>query len=152
MGKQIKMSFPRYPAPLSFIRPEDAEKLAKKTETDGFYYDQADGFYYDGFYYDGFARDNGFYYQGQQNRQVAKYQQGFYYDQEEKKWKDQQATPLNGKTKRSTRRLSMLLPRKRQRQLKPLRSRTSMLQTRLRAESSPSLPPSDLPTKLPKSG
>merc|ERR1712037_102521 len=80
MGKQIKMSFPRYPAPLSFIRPEDAEKLAKKTETDGFYYDQADGFYY----------------QGQQNRQVAKYQQGFYYDQEEKKWKDQQDTPDAG--------------------------------------------------------
>merc|ERR1719201_2728983 len=62
------------------------------------------------------------------------------------------ATPLNGKTKRSTRRLSMLLPRKQQRQLKPLRSRTSMLQTRPRAESSPNLPPSDLPTKLPKSG
>lgn len=122
------MSFPRYPvslfsrdlcflpwfqkfklwfkfkAPLSFIRPEDAEKLAEKSKTDGFYYDQADGFYYDGFYYDGFARDNGFYvwsleeftckhffkYQQQQNRQVAKYQQGFYYDQEDKKWKDRQ--------------------------------------------------------------
>merc|ERR1719215_116842 len=85
------MSFPRYPAPLSFIRPEDAEKLAEKSKTDGFYYDQADGFYYDGF-----ARDNGFYYQGQQNRQVAKYQQGFYYDQEEKKWTDRQDAPDAG--------------------------------------------------------
>ncbi|CBY06765.1 unnamed protein product [Oikopleura dioica] len=90
------MSFSRYPAPLSFIRPEDAEKLAEKSKTDGFYYDQADGFYYDGFYYDGFARDNGFYYQAQQNRQVKKYQQGFYYDQEEKKWQDRQDAPDAG--------------------------------------------------------
>ncbi|CAG5103474.1 Oidioi.mRNA.OKI2018_I69.chr1.g787.t1.cds [Oikopleura dioica] len=84
------MSFPRYPAPLSFIPAEEAAKLAKKTETDGFYYDQADGFYYDGFYYDGFARDNGFYYQNQQKQQVSQYQQGFYYNQEEKKWQDRQ--------------------------------------------------------------